>query len=70
MKATINDLTMEYSVEGPRTGTPVLFIHGFPFSKECWRPQVEAFKAERYVVTYDVRGHGGSEVGSGFPLSA
>lgn len=65
MKATINALAMEYSVEGPRTGTPVLFIHGFPFSKECWRPQVEALRKSYYVITYDVRGHGGSDLGDG-----
>lgn len=65
MKAAINGLSMEYAVDGPRTGTPVVLIHGFPFSKEMWGPQVEALRRTHYVVAYDVRGHGGSEVGDG-----
>jgi 3-oxoadipate enol-lactonase len=30
-----------------------------------WRPQVEDLSREFHVVTYDVRGHGGSDVGDG-----
>lgn len=65
MKATINGLTMEYQTEGPRTGLPVVFIHGFPFSRAMWAPQIEAVKDRHYAVSYDVRGHGGSAVGDG-----
>ncbi len=65
MRAVINGLGMEYAVEGPRTGLPVVFIHGFPFHQEMWRPQTEALKQTCYVITYDVRGHGKSDVGDG-----
>lgn len=65
MRCTIHGIGIEYAVEGPRTGLPVIFVHGFPFSKEMWKPQVEAFKKEYYVITYDVRGHGASDVGDG-----
>jgi 3-oxoadipate enol-lactonase len=65
MKAVINGLSIDYATEGPRTGTPVVFIHGFPFSREMWTPQVEAVRSSCYAVTYDVRGHGGSDVGDG-----
>lgn len=65
MRATLNGIGMEYSAEGPRTGLPVVLIHGFPFSKEMWKEQVELLKKECYVVTYDIRGHGASEVGDG-----
>lgn len=57
--------TIEYETNGPRNGVPLVFIHGFPFSREMWKPQVEALKRDRYVVTYDVRGHGGSDPGDG-----
>jgi 3-oxoadipate enol-lactonase len=65
MKARINDLSMEYSVEGPRTGVPIVLIHGFPFSKAMWKPQVDALKKSYYVITYDIRGHGQSDAGDG-----
>jgi len=65
MKTTINGIGMEYEAVGPRTGVPVVFIHGFPFSRGMWQPQVEVLKKDFYVVTYDVRGHGNSDVGDG-----
>jgi len=65
MKLHLEGATLEYTVDGPATGIPVLFIHGFPFSKEMWKFQVEALKKDYRVITYDVRGHGGSETGDG-----
>ncbi len=65
MRFMSHGVGIEYAVDGPRTGLPVVFIHGFPFSKEMWKPQVEALKKEYHVITYDVRGHGGSDVGDG-----
>jgi 3-oxoadipate enol-lactonase len=65
MRFAISDGEMEYDTTGPRTGLPIIFVHGFPFSKALWAPQVEALKKEFYVITYDVRGHGDSNVGSG-----
>jgi len=60
----INGFGIDYNVEGPRTGIPVVFIHGFPFNKEIWKPQIEAFKKDYYIISYDVRGHGTSDVGN------
>ena len=65
MRLTVNGIGIEYTTDGPRTGLPVVFIHGFPFSKEMWEPQVNAFKKSFYVTTYDVRGHGASDTGDG-----
>ncbi len=47
------------------SGTPVVFIHGFPFNRHLWDPQFAALRKSRRVVTYDVRGHGESEEGDG-----
>jgi len=56
---------IDYNTEGPRNGVPVLFVHGFPFSRAMWAPQAAALKADHFVVTYDVRGHGASDPGDG-----
>jgi len=65
MEATINNITISYTETGDPSGTPVVLIHGFPFSQAMWKPQVEALSAKYRVITYDVRGHGESEVGDG-----
>ena len=65
MKAIINNINIAYDTAGQKNGIPVVFIHGFPFSKEMWKPQVDALKGSHFVVTYDVRGHGGTDVGDG-----
>jgi 3-oxoadipate enol-lactonase len=66
MRATINSYGIEYDTHGRRTGLPVVFVHGFPFSKAMWDPQVSALGGDDfYVITYNVRGHGDSDVGDG-----
>jgi len=54
-----------YNTYGKESGLPVVFIHGFPFSQEMWKQQVAALSPSCWVITYDVRGHGQSEVGDG-----
>jgi 3-oxoadipate enol-lactonase len=65
MKAIINGWSTDYNTYGEASGLPVVFIHGFPFSQEMWRSQVDEFSGDYRVITYDVRGHGESEVGDG-----
>ncbi|HEV8539258.1 MAG TPA: alpha/beta fold hydrolase [Bacteroidota bacterium] len=65
MRFVTQGIGIEYETEGPRTGVPVMFIHGFPFSKKMWKPQVDVLKGHYHVVTYDVRGHGTSDAGDG-----
>jgi 3-oxoadipate enol-lactonase len=43
---------------------PVVFIHGFPFDKSMWEPQVEFLKKDFRVITYDIRGFGKSGSGA------
>jgi pimeloyl-ACP methyl ester carboxylesterase len=61
---TVNDLTVSYNDEGPDDGPVIIFIHGFPFNKSMWRRQVEALKGSYRTITYDVRGHGNTEIGN------
>jgi 3-oxoadipate enol-lactonase len=65
MRATINGWSIDYNTYGKTSGLPVVFIHGFPFSQEMWRSQVAELSGDCRVITYDVRGHGKSEVGDG-----
>jgi 3-oxoadipate enol-lactonase len=65
MKLPVQKSNIEYSVRGPRTGTPVVLLHGFPFDQKMWEPQVEVLRHSYYTVTYDIRGHGKSDPGDG-----
>lgn len=56
---------MNYVERGTPGGTPIIFIHGFPFNLETWEPQMRALPNQFRAIAYDVRGHGKSEVGDG-----
>lgn len=60
---TINNHQVNYSEAGSHSSIAVIFIHGFPFSKEMWRNQMEALEHDFRVIAYDVRGHGRSSSG-------
>lgn len=59
MKVQLNHVEIAYTDQG--SGTPVLFIHGYPLSKAMWEPQVKALSANCRVITVDLRGHGESD---------
>lgn len=42
------------------TGLPVVLLHGFPFSRQMWRPQAPLARTVR-LITPDLRGFGESE---------
>ncbi|HUL44151.1 MAG TPA: alpha/beta fold hydrolase [Bacteroidota bacterium] len=65
MRLVTDNLGIEFATQGPRAGVPVVLIHGFPFSKEMWKPQTDILSKDYYVITYDIRGHGASDVGDG-----
>lgn len=39
---------------------PIIFIHGFPFDKSSWEPQMAFLKKTHRVIAYDIRGFGAS----------
>jgi pimeloyl-ACP methyl ester carboxylesterase len=61
-----NDLNIDvdgYSICYDDFGTgeiPIIFIHGFPFDKTSWKPQMDFFKKIHRVIAYDLRGFGKS----------
>lgn len=59
MKAKVNGVQIAYTDQGK--GTPLVFLHGFPLSKEAWEPQVKALSDHYRVIAIDLRGHGESD---------
>jgi pimeloyl-ACP methyl ester carboxylesterase len=58
--ATNDGVTIHYEVTGE--GTPVVLLHGFPDTGECWRHQVPALVSAGYqVIVPDLRGYGRSD---------
>jgi 3-oxoadipate enol-lactonase len=67
--ANIQGITISYDDQGDqgdqgdRRRTPVVLIHGHPFNRSMWAPQVADLTAAGYrVVTPDLRGYGESNV--------
>ena len=54
-------LRMTYDDLG--SGFPVLFIHGHPFNRTMWLPQVQSLRWRFRTVVPDLRGYGESERG-------
>lgn len=65
MQAKINDSKIYYVEGGNPAAASVIFIHGFPFSSEIWKSQLEALGHDYHAVAYDFRGLGKSAVGDG-----
>ena len=62
----IDGLNIGYDDVG--TGKPLVLVHGYPFNRSLWDPQVEALRGSYRVVTLDLPGFGESDVSSE-PLS-
>lgn len=55
----VNDFNLSYDDLG-ETGIPVIFLHGYPFSKAMWKQQLEFLQATNRVIACDIRGFGKS----------
>lgn len=59
----VNGIKMKVLIEG--SGSPLLFVHGFPLDHKMWQAQTEYFKKNFTVLAPDLRGFGHSEVTCG-----
>jgi pimeloyl-ACP methyl ester carboxylesterase len=59
----IADTNLHYEMGGQ--GRSILFIHGLGSSALDWEEQVSFFSKQFQVITYDVRGHGRSDIPAG-----
>ncbi|MBT2418622.1 alpha/beta fold hydrolase [Streptomyces sp. ISL-22] len=62
---------LAYEDKGADTASvPLVLVHGHPFDRTMWAPQIEAFSHQRRVIAPDLRGYGASPVVPGVtPLS-
>lgn len=60
MKAVLNGIELAYDDAG--SGTPVLFIHGFPHDRSLWSEQVSALSTHVRCIAPDLRGFGESSI--------
>lgn len=54
-----------YVEAGDPEGTPVLFVHGLPFSSYIWRDVIAAMPQDLRLIAPDLAGFGDSEAGEG-----
>lgn len=59
----LNGVTIGYDDLGTESA-PIIFVHGFPFDKSSWEPQMEFFKHTHRVIAYNIRGFGTSTIGN------
>jgi pimeloyl-ACP methyl ester carboxylesterase len=57
---TTDHTTLTFDDAGPDVGVPLLLVHGHPFDRSMWRPQLARFSARRRVIVPDLRGYGAS----------
>jgi pimeloyl-ACP methyl ester carboxylesterase len=57
---TLDRTVLAYDDVGPDRGTPLLLVHGHPFDRSMWEPQLRRFGADRRVIVPDLRGYGAS----------
>jgi 3-oxoadipate enol-lactonase len=60
-----NSISVNYVERGNPAGLPVIFLHGFPFSHRMWDPQMRSLPNTFRAISYDIRGHGDSQVADG-----
>jgi len=54
----VDDITVHYQLDGPRTGPVVLLANSLGTDLHMWDAQVDALAGTRRVLRYDMRGHG------------
>ena len=63
-KINVNGLEINYTLDGPDNAPALTFVPGQSFTLETWAGQVPTFRDRFRVLTLDLRGHGGTALGS------
>ncbi len=59
LTVSVNNFTLSYDDVGEGK-TPIIFLHGYPFSKAMWQTQIEFLKHSYRLIACDIRGFGKS----------
>jgi 3-oxoadipate enol-lactonase len=62
LQINVNGITISFDDVG-KGQVPIIFIHGFPFDKSSWQPQMAFFQDTHRAIAYDIRGFGTSGAG-------
>lgn len=65
MKIRVNDIDVNYVLEGPSGAPTVTMSHSLATDLSMWEPQAKALATRYRVLRYDTRGHGGTDAPSG-----
>lgn len=57
-----NNVNLHVVTWGQPEKTPIVFVHGYPDSHLVWLPMIEQLAAHFFLIAYDVRGAGQSDV--------
>ena len=63
-KINVNGLETNYTLDGPDDAPALTFVPGQSFTLETWAGQVPTFRDRFRVLTLNLRGHGGTALGS------
>lgn len=56
------DVSLHVVTYGDSKKTPVVLVHGYPDNNQVWKPVAEILAKKHFVIAYDVRGAGQSDV--------
>jgi 3-oxoadipate enol-lactonase len=65
MKTRVNDIDVNYVLEGPSSAPVITLSHSLATDLSMWDPQAKALATRYRVLRYDTRGHGGTDVPAG-----
>jgi 3-oxoadipate enol-lactonase len=65
VRVSANGIGVHYTLNGPASAALVVLSHSLATNLSMWDPQAEALAADRRVLRYDTRGHGGTDVVAG-----
>ena len=58
LEIKVRDIQFRYNEAGNRKNPTIIFIHGFPFNKTMWDPQLSALSESFRCIAYDLPGFG------------
>jgi 3-oxoadipate enol-lactonase len=65
MKIRVNDIDVNYVLEGPAGAPTITLSHSLATDLSMWDPQAKALASRYRVLRYDTRGHGGTDAPAG-----